>query len=206
MAAVGSVESISSDKTVPQDKSLRKGILHWKGDFYREWHFHSTGQLYDKVVVGLATFRHFTESSLSKDPSLLLLKRAYHEKHLPGVLEIPGGKVEAKSSTIRRAMVQDMNETTGLDVIDIIAELKPMTYLTQQMVTDDFGQQTSVVQSVIQLNYIVSTTEDDVTVDPNEHSESCWATEVESRKLDMTKNMQVVVEEAFKWASGQQSS
>ncbi|KIW35360.1 uncharacterized protein PV07_02059 [Cladophialophora immunda] len=131
----------------------------------------------------------------------LLLKRAAHESYFPNVFELPSGKVDPGDATLGHALAREVEEETGLDVTDILAELKPMIYMTEKTVVDDAGREVLVSKSAIQLNYIVSVSGREVTLSPEEHSESCWATEEEVGGWDMTSAMRAVVREALEWAA-----
>lgn len=110
--------------------------------------------------------------------------------------------MDAQDLTIQHALVREVREGTGLEVMKIIAELKPMTYTTEKNIVNDNGEKILVSKSAIQLNYVISVSEGDVKVNPDEHSESLWVTEQDLDKLEITNAMRVVVQEAFKWAAG----
>ena len=134
---------------------------------------------------------------------ILLLKRAAHETYFPNVFELPSGKVDLEDISIKHALVREVKEETGLDITDIMAELKPMIYSTAKMVPDAMGHETLISKSAIQLNYIVAVSEGDVQVNKHEHSESVWATEREVHELNVTREMYAVVKKAFDWTATQ---
>ena len=91
-----------------------------------------------------------------------------------------------------------------MDVIDVVAELKPIIYETAKSVVDDTGKEMVVSRSAIQLNYVVSVggdAEKEVTLNAEEHSECCWATEAMADTLNITALMREVIREAFRWVS-----
>ncbi|OCL08129.1 hypothetical protein AOQ84DRAFT_377048 [Glonium stellatum] len=195
MVASSRVESISLGESINQQ------ILNASRDEFRKLQPSTTGQPYDKVVVGAAALRYASDSGFPKTPSILLLKRAAHEVYFPNVFELPSGKVDPEDPTIQHALVREVQEETGLDVTAIVAELKPMIYSTDKMVLDNSGRDVLISKSAIQLNYIVSISNGNVKLSANEHSESTWATEGELDGLNITSAMRVVVQEVLKWAA-----
>ncbi|KAK0719317.1 hypothetical protein B0H67DRAFT_633064 [Lasiosphaeris hirsuta] len=157
-------------------------ILNSSRQQFREQQLSPNGQLYDKVVFVAATLRY----DVSRNPTILLLKRATHEVYFPNY-----------------ALIREVKEETGLDVTGITAELKPMIYKTEKTVANDAGQEVLVSKSSIQLNYVVTVLDGDVTLSADEHSESAWATNKESVGLNITSAMKEVIWEAFAWAAGQ---
>jgi 8-oxo-dGTP pyrophosphatase MutT (NUDIX family) len=197
MAASSRVEPISTSESINQQ------ILNASRDEFRKLQPSTTGQPYDKVVVGAAALRYAPDSGFPKTPSILLLKRAANEVYFPNVFELPSGKVDPEDPTIQHALVREVQEETGLDVTEIVAELKPMIYTTDKMVVDNSGQDVLVSKSAIQLNYVTSISDGEVKLSANEHSESIWATERELDELNITSAMRVVVQEAFEWAASE---
>ncbi|KAM0451950.1 hypothetical protein ACHAPV_009765 [Trichoderma viride] len=175
-------------------------LLSLSLDEFRESQLSESGQRYDKIVVGAAAF-HYAPNSTS--PSILLLKRAAHEPYFPNVFELPSGKVGPDDETLKHALVREVKEETGLDIVDIHAELKPMTYSTEKTIVDEAGNEVVVSKSAIQLNFVVSVSTGAVTLNANEHSDSRWATQEDLSELDVTDAMRLVVQEAFQWASSQ---
>ncbi|MCJ1430134.1 hypothetical protein MMC29_008049 [Sticta canariensis] len=56
-----------------------------------------------------------------------------------------------------------MKEETGLDVMEILAELEPMIYTTEKTVADATGRETlQISKRAISLNYIVAVSDGDV--------------------------------------------
>lgn len=129
------------------------------------------------------------------------MKRAAHEVHFPNIFELPSGKVDPDDPTIKHALIREIQEETGLDVIEIVAELKPMIYTTEKMVVDKAGRDALLSKSAIQLNYVISISEGDVKLSAEEHSESTWATEEELDGLNITTETRAVVQDAFTWAA-----
>jgi 8-oxo-dGTP pyrophosphatase MutT (NUDIX family) len=195
MAASSHAESISPGESINQQ------ILNASRDEFRKLQPSATGQPYDKVVVGAAALRYAPGAAFPKLPSILLLKRAAHEVYFPNVFELPSGKVDPEDPTIKHALVREVQEETGLNVIDIVAELKPMIYTTDKMVVDNTGRDVLVSKSAIQLNYVILISDGDVKLSADEHSESTWAIEEELNGLNITSAMRVVVQEALEWAA-----
>ncbi|KAJ8070696.1 hypothetical protein OCU04_001067 [Sclerotinia nivalis] len=98
-----------------------------------------------------------------------------------------------------------MKGETGLEISDIVTELKPMIYTTEKTIADDTGREILVSKSFIQLNYVVSVLDSDTAVklSAEEHSESTWATEGELDRLEITSAMRIVIQEAFEYAASQ---
>ena len=190
-------------KSPPVSKLVNMQVLNSSADEFRKLQPAASGHLYDKVVVGAATLRYATDSPSSKMPSILLLKRAPHEPYFPNIFELPSGKVDPNDPTLKYALAREVQEETGLDVTEILAELKPMTYVTEKNVVDDTGREVFVSKSAIQLNYVVSVSGGEVKLNTDEHSESYWATREDLGELDITSEMRAVIQEAFKWAASQ---
>ena len=196
---------LSRVKSLPVGKSVNVQLLNSSADKFRKLQPDASRHPYDKVVVGAATLHYASDLSSSKMPRILLLKRALHEPYFPNVFELPSGKVDPNDPSLKYALAREVQEETGLEVTEILAELKPMTYMTEKKVIDDTGREVLVSKSAIQLNYIVSVSGGEVKLSANEHSESKWATEEDLARLNITSAMRTVVQEAFKWAASQQS-
>jgi 8-oxo-dGTP pyrophosphatase MutT (NUDIX family) len=196
----------SSAEAISLGQSINQNILNATREEFRKSHPCATGpsptgKPYDKVVVGAAAFQYSSGSSFPNLPRILLLERAPHEVYFPNIFELPSGKVDPEDPTIKHALIREVKEETGLDVIEILAELKPMIYTTERMVVDKAGRDVLISKSAIQLNYVVSISEGDVKLSAEEHSESTWATEAELDGLSITTDMRAVVQEAFTWAA-----
>ena len=194
---------LSRVNSLPVSKFVNMQVLNSSADEFRKLQPAASGHLYDKVVVGAATLRYATDSPSSKMPSILLLKRAPHEPYFPNIFELPSGKVDPNDPTLKYALAREVQEETGLDITEILAELKPMTYVTEKNVVDDTGREIFVSKSAIQLNYVVSVSGGEVKLNADEHSESYWATREDLRELDITSEMRTVIQEAFEWAASQ---
>lgn len=175
-------------------------LLSLSLDEFRKSQLSEPGRPYDKIVVGAAAFRYASDSTL---PSILLLQRAAHEPYFPNVFELPSGKVDPDDESLKHALVREVKEETGLGIVEIHAELKPMTYSTEKTIADDSGKEVIVSKSAIQLNFVVSVSAGAVTLNADEHSDSRWATKEDTSELGITDAMRVVVREAFQWASNQ---
>ncbi|KAK0506957.1 hypothetical protein JMJ35_010657 [Cladonia borealis] len=185
-------------KSLPVGKTINMQVLYSSVDEFRKLQPTASGHPYDKVVVGAAAVRFTSDLSSSKTPSILLLKRAPHEPYFPNVFELPSGKVDPNDPTLKNALAREVQEETGLEVTEILAELKPMIYMTEKNIIDGTGRAFLVSKSAIQLNYVVSLSGSEVKLSADEHSESCWATEKDLVKLDITSEMRTVIQEAFK--------
>lgn len=165
---------------------------------YRINHPSPGGHPYDNIIVGAVIF-HPTSSPLAK---ILLLRRTATEKYYPNVFEIPGGHVEDTDADIFRALVREVKEETSLSVDSAKASIEPLTYSTTK--TIKMGEEEIVVQkSSLQLNFVCEVAEDTFRVNPEEHSEGIWTGEDEIWNLEMTDEMRLVVEDAFRWKAKQ---
>lgn len=159
-----------------------------------------SGRPYDKVVAGAAAFRYAPDSA---SPSILLLRRAAHELYFPNVFELPSGKVDPDDETLKHALVREVKEETGLDIVELHAELKPMACSPEKTIADDSGKEVIISKSAIQLNFVVSVSAGAVTLNADEHSDTRWTAKKDTSELNITDAMRVVVWEAFQWASSQ---
>ena len=165
---------------------------------YRVKHPSPAGHPHDKIVVGAVIF-HPAPSPPAK---ILLLKRAANEKFYPNVFEVPGGHVEDTDADICQALVREVHEETALSFDSIKASLEPFAYTTEKITKR--GEEEIVVQkSSLQLNFVCEITEDTFRVNPEEHSEGMWAAKDEIGDLEMTNEMRLVVEDAFRWKESQ---
>lgn len=180
--------------SLPLGTSINSTILNFSLSEFKKCHLFANGQPYDKVAIGAAIFRYNKDSS---EQNILLLKRAAHELYFPNVFEIPGGKVDSKDINIKYAVIREVKEETGLDITEFISELKAMTYTTEKTVVDDNVISNIAVKNAIQLNYVVRVSAGHVRINPNEHSESIWATEGQLDELNITTAMRNVIQEAF---------
>ena len=160
----------------------------------RETYRNEDNQPYDKIVIGAIIF----DQSSSEPRKVLLLKRAAHEQYYPNIFEIPGGNVEDTDASVRDAVVREVLEETGLQVSDINAAVKPFTYSMEKKVLDkEKGEEKTVWRTTLQLNFICDVTGFDFKVNADEHSEGRWVVRGEVAELNVTEQMQVVVEEGF---------
>ncbi|KAG8404954.1 hypothetical protein J3459_022405 [Metarhizium acridum] len=188
-------------KSLAVGKSVNLHLLQYSAEEFRQSQPSTSGRPYDKVIVGAAILRRALNSISLNSPRILLLKRSAHEPYFPNVFELPSGKVDPDDSTLKHALAREVKEETGLDVTAILAELNPMIYTTEKTVLDDTKGEVLVSKSAIQLNYVVSASDDTVELSAEEHSESRWVTEGELIGLDITCAMRVVIREAFQWAT-----
>ena len=146
-----------------------------------------------------AVIFHPTSSPSAK---ILLLKRAANEKFYPNVFEVPGGHVEDTDADIFQALVREVHEKTALSFDCVKASIEPLAYSTGKKVKR--GDKEVVVQkSSLQLNFVCEITEDTFRVNPEEHTEGMWAAKDEIGDLEMTNEMRLVVEDAFRWKESQ---
>lgn len=181
-------------------KTVNLQVLNQNREEYRQSQRAPNGLAYDKIVVGAAAFRSEANGTTSKETvRILLLKRAADESHFPNVFELPGGKVDAEDLSIGHALERELREETGLAITEIIGELDPMFYTTEKRNMLQNGQESRIVSTAKQLNYIVRLSDGDVVTDPKEHSTSKWTTIDELGPMDITDAMRVVVNNAFNW-------
>ncbi|KAL7919087.1 NUDIX hydrolase domain-like protein [Trichoderma austrokoningii] len=173
-------------------------ILKLSLDEFRNSRLSESGQPYDKIVVGAAIFRYAPDSS---SPDILLLKRAAHEPFFPNVFELPSGKVDPDDKSLKHALIREVREETGLDIVEFNAVLEPMTYSTEKTIVDGAGKEIIVSKSAIQLNAVVSVSTGPVTLSADEHSESRWAAEEDLSAMHITDELRVVILEAFRWVT-----
>ena len=183
--------SLAAD-TIPVHPTIDLSILHASRQVFIDHKHSTTGQSYDKVVVGAAIFRHEADGTHTNTPKLLLLKRADHETYFPGVFEIPGGKVDADDPSIKHAVIREVLEETGLSVTGFLAEVAPMLYTTEKKVGGEV-----IAKRAIQLNYVVACSEGEVKLSSGEHSGAVWVIEVGLDGLNVTDEMREVAGEAF---------
>lgn len=151
-------------------------------------------QPYDKIVIGAIIFN----KRASEPRTVLLLKRAAHEKYYPNIFEIPGGNVEDTDTTIRNAVIREVLEETGLQVVEIAAAVKPFTYSMEKIVMDEeTGDEEMVWRTTLQLNFVCEVKGFDFKVNAEEHSEGRFVARGEVAELNVTEQMRAVVEEGF---------
>lgn len=151
-------------------------------------------QPYDKIVIGAIIF-----NKRSSEPrTVLLLKRAAHEKYCPNIFHIPGGNVEATDTTIRDAVIREVLEENGLQVVEIAAAVKPFAYSMEKIVMDEeTGEEEMARRTTLQLNFVCEVKGFDFKVNAEEHSEGRFVARGEVAKRNVTEQMRAVVEEGF---------
>ena len=150
----------------------------------------------DKITVGAAIIR--LDGSV---PRVLLLKRIDQEKYHPGMFELPGGKVEETDETIFQTVIREVIEETLLIVLEVIAPLQPIRYITEKKVADATGCEFPLRRRTVQLNYIVRVKDNSTNFFPNpeEHSAGVWAGVQDLKELPMTEEMRSLVLEALEF-------
>lgn len=99
----------------------------------------------EKIVVGALIF---------KDKKILVVRRSVNE-FLPGLIEIPSGKVD-KGESIDEALIREVKEETNLDVIKI------------KNYVGNFDYQSQSGKKSRQLNFIAQV-EGSISLNPKEH-------------------------------------
>jgi 8-oxo-dGTP pyrophosphatase MutT (NUDIX family) len=151
---------------------------------FRDSQFSSAGKPYDKIVIGAIIF---------KENRILVLKRAAHEIYYPNVFELPSGNVDETDPTLGHALAREVQEETGLNITSVLSELlTPFEYETSKMVED-----VQVSKSCVQVNFVVEVEDDEIVVNPEEHSVGIWAGADEFEGLEMTEGMRGLVRQAF---------
>lgn len=77
-----------------------------------------------------------------------------------------------------------------------------MTYSTEKIIVDGAGEGIAVSKSAIQLNFVVSASAGTVTLTADEHSESRWAAEEDLSAMNITVELRVVIQQAFRRVTG----
>ena len=98
--------------------------------------------------------------------------------------------------------MREVHEETALSFDSIKGNLEPFVYTTEQITKR--GEEEVVVQkSSLQLNFVCEITEDTFGINPEEHSEGIWAAKDEIGGFEMTNEMRLVAEDAFRWKESQ---
>lgn len=183
----------------PLNKPPNPTLSHTKSSY--RTHFPSpSGSPYSKIIVGAAIFH----PSPSTTPKILILKRLATEPYYPNVFELPSGNVDDKDATLGDALVREVKEETGLDVVGVEAELESFTYFTEKVAGGQL-----VRRSCVQLNFVVEVGNGDgkgegwFEVNEGEHSEGRWVSRDEVDGVEMTDGMRGVVKGALAWKEAQ---
>lgn len=107
-----------------------------------------------KIVAGAA---------IIKDGKILLLKRASTEDFLPDLIELPSGGVES-GETLIEGLTREVLEETGLNIVSIDK------YVDQFDYTSKSGRKNR------QFNFLVTTEDAPIILNPDEHQEFIWST------------------------------
>jgi 8-oxo-dGTP pyrophosphatase MutT (NUDIX family) len=137
-------------------------------------------------LIGVAIFRPALSPSTSDPYKLLIVKRSSHEDVYPNNWELPGGHVEPGES-VKECVERETMEETGLVVDRIIGEFDELRWTSQ-----------SQGRVSVQYNYAVRVAEPmDVQLNPEEHTEHKWITEMDVDRLQMSSGMNKVLHDAF---------
>ena len=129
-----------------------------------------------KFVIGVG-------GALFKDGKLLVLKRNHDKKFMPGMWEIPGGKIEFQENP-ETALKREFIEETGLE----IGVGKPYEVWSYVQDAENF---------YIEIDYLVHcSNSSQVKISTNEHSEFKWIGQTE--EVQTTREMRSSLEKAWK--------
>lgn len=101
--------------------------------------------------------------------------------------------------------MREVHEETALSFDSVEASIEPFAYFTEKTVKRS-EEKVVVQKSSLQLNFVCEVVKDTFRVNPEEHSEGMWAAKDELGGLEMTDEMRLVVENAFRWKEGQAAS
>ncbi len=137
-------------------------------------------------LIGVAIFRPALSPTASDPYELLIIKRSSHEDVYPNNWELPGGHVEPGES-VKECVERETMEETGLVVDRIIGEFDELRWTSQ-----------SKGRVSVQYNYAARVAEPmDIRLNPEEHSEHKWITEIDVDRLQMSSGMNKVLHDAF---------
>ncbi len=122
---------------------------------------------------------------LLKDNKVLIVKRADSESFLPGVYELPGGKIDF-GETIESAIEREFKEETGLD----IKAIKPVYVFSY--LSDEDNRQTFDITYLLRLN-----DESEKVVLSDDHNDFKWISKGEIDDYNITDNMKEAVRKGF---------
>jgi len=135
-------------------------------------------------------FIPLVSGALFKDSKLLVLKRTLDKKFLPGVWEIPGGKVHW-GEDLNAALKREFMEETGLE----IKSLRPFNVWSYLPIK--FQHSASTEKFCIEVDFLVNVKNSDkIQLSPEEHSEFKWIEKGEPLE-PCTPEMLKVIEKAF---------
>ncbi len=133
----------------------------------------------DKVQrIGVSGF-------LLEDEKVLIVKRADSESFLPGVYELPGGKIDF-GETIESAIEREFKEETGLNV----KAIKPI-YIFSYL-SDEGNRQTFDVTYLLRLK-----DGNGKVVLSDDHNDFKWISEEEIDDYNITKDMEEAIQKGF---------
>ncbi|KAL8658084.1 MAG: hypothetical protein Q9226_001288 [Calogaya cf. arnoldii] len=155
------------------------------------------GKPYDKLVTGAIILK----ANRNGTSNILMLKRAAHEESYHNQFEIPGGKFEDSDPFLGAAIKREVYEETGMVLKDIVGFVRPFEYTMEKKVVEG-GEERSVSDTLLQLNYICEVADYKLTLDPKEHSGWSFVALSEVRHMEMTGAMRAVVLAALAWADG----
>lgn len=121
-----------------------------------------------------------------QDGKLLVVKRSEHEDSFPGIYEIPGGHIELGES-FQDGLQREVKEETGLDVT--VGD----PYFAFTYTGPTSGRHIGEIHFMAEL----TSGNQAVVLDPNEHSEYSWITEEEIDTFDFTDLIRQSVAKGF---------
>lgn len=136
-----------------------------------------------RIVVGAVIHNDKSE--------VLTVKRAANEKFLPGLCELPSGKVDLGEDYLP-ALIREIKEETGMDVRSVDHYIGHFDY------TSGSGKATR------QLNFIVTPKNYIVKLNPEEHSEYQWVNMKDKEKfaeLGVTPNVIDIISQGYELIS-----
>jgi len=119
---------------------------------------------------------------ISRNQKVLCLKRAGTD-FMPGLYELPSGKVEAQED-LDAALVREVKEESNLTVTEINQYIGHFDYQSRSGI------------STRQLNFVVSINPDDkVMLNPEEHEGYSWISATEIRNYNISAEVQKLIRE-----------
>lgn len=134
----------------------------------------ATSEQVDRFVVGAV---------IGNGDKVLLLKRASHD-FMPGLYELPSGKVEA-GENLNVSLKREVYEETG------IRGIEPVDYL------GSFDYQSKSGKHTRQFNFAATVDSQKVTLDSQEHEGFVWAAAHEVKNYNVSEEVQKAIQTYF---------